>query len=501
MRMRLLFLSVALSLTVSQELIADVTGWRGDGSGNFAAARPPTEWAKDKNIRWKTELPQWSNASPAIAGNKIFVCYEVCGLACINRTDGKILWSKTNELKEMFSPEDWELRQKRTAELNELKKQSGQIEKQRRELQTKLRLSTEEGRKADDEKRRKHWERQAEREKQRGRTVDPYKAQDYGPLPSQEEIQKLETQLEEANRQRGDLHGKMREYRDIDPPRLHRATGYSTPTPLTDGKHVWAVFGTGIAVCYDVSGSRKWIKYLGRHPNGSGMSTSPVLVGNKLIVFGDQLKALDTATGEELWVSKQARTSTGSLVTTRVGGRDVVVAAGGDVVLVEDGTNLARGVGRSTFASPVATDGFAYFADPQVKAVELAPDLLEGQKPKSPWVAKVKSDRYYASPLVRDGILYTVTRYSILSAVDIETGEKLWEQDVKLGGNAYSSITSAGDYLYVSSETGKTAVIKLGKEFELVRVNSLGEGFRSTPVFDGRELFIRGMKHLYCIAQ
>jgi len=77
----------------------------------------------------------------------------------------------------------------------------------------------------------------------------------------------------------------------------------------------------------------------------------------------------------------------------------------------------------------------------------------------------------------------------------------LWEQDLKLGGNAYSSITSAGDHIYVSSETGKTAVIKPGTEFELVRVNSLGEGFRSTPVFDGRELFIRGLKHLYCIAQ
>jgi len=394
MRTKLLLLSVAVSLTVSQALIADVTGWRGDGSGNFAVTQPPTEWAKDKNIRWKVELPQWSNASPAIAGDKIFVCYEVCGLVCVNRLDGKVLWSNTSELKEIFSPEDWEVRQKRTTELNELKKQSGQVEKQRRELQTKLRLSTEEGRKADDEKRRKNWERQAERQEKAGKTVEPYKAQDYGALPTAEEIKKMEADLEEANRQRGELHGKMGEYRDIEPPQLNSATGYSTPTPVTDGKHVWAIFGTGICVCYDVNGNRKWIKYLGRHPNGNGMSTSPVLVGEKLIVFGDQLKALDAATGEELWVNKQARAVCGSLVVAKVGGKEVVVVAGGDLVLAADGTSLARGVGSCQFASPITAEGFAYFANPETRAVELAPELLEGQKPKSPWTAKVKSDRY-----------------------------------------------------------------------------------------------------------
>ena len=474
-------------------------GWRGDGTGVFAEASVPTEWAKDRNILWKAPLPNWSNASPVIVGNRAFVCYEASGVVCISTTDGKELWSKTNDLKELFTPEEWQQREARVAEYNQLRGKLGQTDKQLRELAQKLRLGTEEGRKADDEKRRKQWENRAEREKKRGKTVEPYKPVDYGPLHAKEELDALKAQVEEVKRQRGELHGKMRSYDDVSPPRLHNVTGYSTPTPLTDGKHVYVQFGTGVVACYDTNGNRKWIRFVGKCPVGSGLSTSGALLPGRLILFGDRLKALNTETGEELWSCREARGAIGSLVLAKIGEEDAVVTAGGDLVLASDGKLIARGLGRLTYASPVVSDGVAYFADPNVIAVELPHNLEEAAKPKRLWAGKIKSERYYASPTVCEDLLYAVNQRGVASAVDLKTGELVWEQQLALGGTVYPSATSAGGHVFISSDNGKTAVIKPGREFELVRMNQLGEGFRSCPVFHNGRLYIRGLKHLYCI--
>src|SRR5579862_4977512 len=74
-----------------------VVGWRGDGSGKYPDATPPTVWyqkasGESKNILWKVKLPCYSWATPIIVGDKIITRSEPCDLICLNKNTGKLLW-------------------------------------------------------------------------------------------------------------------------------------------------------------------------------------------------------------------------------------------------------------------------------------------------------------------------------------------------------------------------------------------------------------------------
>jgi outer membrane protein assembly factor BamB len=71
-----------------------IRGWRGDGTGHFAVAMPPTEWNEGKNVVWRAEIGI-GNSTPVACGNKIFVTSEKCTLACVDRKGGQVLWTKT----------------------------------------------------------------------------------------------------------------------------------------------------------------------------------------------------------------------------------------------------------------------------------------------------------------------------------------------------------------------------------------------------------------------
>ena len=83
---------------------AGPVGWRGDGSGIFPNTTPATQWSPTQNVVWKTKLPDWSNATPLIVGDKIFVMSEPDVLVCCDVASGKILWQKANAIIDSFGP-------------------------------------------------------------------------------------------------------------------------------------------------------------------------------------------------------------------------------------------------------------------------------------------------------------------------------------------------------------------------------------------------------------
>lgn len=83
-------------------LAAAPIGFRHDGSGRYPAAQPPLQWSPTNGIVWKTALPDWSNASPILVGNRIFICAEPATLICISAESGNILWQDT--LTDLPSP-------------------------------------------------------------------------------------------------------------------------------------------------------------------------------------------------------------------------------------------------------------------------------------------------------------------------------------------------------------------------------------------------------------
>src|SRR5437773_5661793 len=96
---RLLVLSAAFVGIPGQA--TEPVGWRMDGTGRYPHADPPREWGPDKNVVWKTKMPNFSVATPVIVGERIFVCSEPTTLVCVNKADGKILWEKTSKRDEI----------------------------------------------------------------------------------------------------------------------------------------------------------------------------------------------------------------------------------------------------------------------------------------------------------------------------------------------------------------------------------------------------------------
>lgn len=438
-------------------LQAGPSGFRGDGSGLHADATPATNWTEEENIVWKTKMPSWSNGSPVPAGEKVFTCAEPCTLVCVSAADGAILWQATNDYWQILSAEEArQLREERVRAkaANDL---ANSIRDRANKLQQKLNTA---------------------------KTGEEVAAA----------VEELTTKLGQLKEQ-WQPTPLERQYRL--PPK-HGGTGYTTPTPVSDGKHVWIMFGNGVAACYTVGGERKWIRLIAKPTQGHGHGASPRLVAGKLIVAINAVHGLDAASGEEVWRA-QSRARWGTPIATKVAGTDVVITAEGQIIDVADGKVVRTGMGGLSFNCPVIGDGMAFFLDSnEVRAYRL-PQTLEGDtKPEQVWKIGGLGGRAYASPLYHDGLVYGVSDSSAVVVLDAKTGEKVGEKKLGIRGACYTSLAAANDRIIAGAEGGEIAVLKAGRECELVAKNKIDK-LRSSPVAVGNRLYFRTMDYLYCI--
>ena len=282
-----------------------------------------------------------------------------------------------------------------------------------------------------------------------------------------------------------------------EPVGTHGANGYTSHTPLSDGRRIYTVFGSGVVAAHTPEGKRVWARVVERPQHGWGHSASPAMGGGRLIVHITDLIALDPATGDEVW-RQASQEKFGSPVVTQVGGKDIVITPVGDVFRAADGKPLAQGIGKLEYATPVIQDGIVYFIEKKATAVKL-PDEIDGAY-ESLWTARVQGSRHYSSPVIHEGLIYAISREEKFSILDAKTGAPVFAKDLDLGtetNSAYTSITLAGDKLFIGAESGTTVVIAPGKTYQEIGRNAV-EGFRSSPVFVGKRMYLRAFDHLYC---
>ena len=303
----------------------------------------------------------------------------------------------------------------------------------------------------------------------------------------------------------------------FEPISAHESNGYTTPTPVTDGERVFSVFGVGAVAAHTVDGELLWARIVQKPQHEWGISASPVLGGGVLIVHLVDLFGLDPATGAEKWrVSSKAKW--GSPAVTKISGVDVVITPSGDVFRAADGQQLAEEIGKLEYAAPVVQDGVVYFIQKKAQAVEL-PTAMPAFTPKGwlgrlsrivadsfptpvRWTTRIRGSRHYASSVIHEGLVYAISREEMFAVIDANTGEVVYQKRLNLGGgsnSAYPSVTLAGDKLFVGSETGTTLVLALGRTYREVARNAI-EGYRSSPVFAGDRMYLRGFEYLYCFS-
>ena len=459
-----LFVCVALSaVVVSSSLAAttDVVGWRGDGRGSFSVQNPLTEWSSEKSVLWSVKLEDWSNASPMIMGDKIFTCSEKMELICLSRESGAVTWRKGNSYADLLEGAEAESAKARAKELVALDEEISPLKKELGGLERKVRKKQA----TDDDKARI-------------------------------------TVLKDALKP---LLAKKDEYKDLLLPSTHSVNGYSTPTPVTDGTAVFAVFGNGIVARYTTDGEREWARVVKRPSHNWGHSASPLVVDGLLLLHvSGEVIALDSATGAERW-RVAGKGSWGTPVVTTIGETRVLVTTGVDLIQVKDGKVLASGIAAMPWTSPLVQEGILYVADERECSAFVLDETLitEGKSPEKRWTLAIKKDRYYASPVVFEGLLYTVNRGGTMSVVDVADGSLVYEKKLEFadgGGTVYPSPIQVGGLLFVSKDNGSTLVLKPGKEYAEVASNKL-EPFRSSPVFAGNKMFVRTLNHMFCIGR
>ena len=294
-------------------------------------------------------------------------------------------------------------------------------------------------------------------------------------------------------------------------PPTNDVNGYSSYTPVSDGKHVWACFGTGVVVCYDLQGKRIWHKRTEAPDHNWGGASSPTLVDGKLIIRFRDYAALNPATGAEIW-----RTPTGGVTFNcpahfELGGRHYLYTSRGELFRASDGkklpsqdfTNRAKPWGF--FNTPAIIGKRIYCAhgsegeqgDAYALEIPATVEALEKGGLKEVWHKEVSKNRYYSSPLVHEGIIYLITREYQMQALDASTGDEIYSEKIKgFRGTAYPSLTLAGNLIFVGSEDGDTAFVKPGRTFTEVSRTKV-DPYRSTPIFDGEWCYLRTQEKLF----
>jgi outer membrane protein assembly factor BamB len=286
-------------------------------------------------------------------------------------------------------------------------------------------------------------------------------------------------------------------------PKVTSDTGLAAPTMATNGRAVFALFATGDLLALDMAGQRLWARNLGVPDNHYGHSSSLVVYKDNLLVQYDtnksgKLLALSVSSGKTAWETpRKSKIAWSSPALVNTGSRmEVILSSNPNITSYNPETGkelwnvdcLSGEVGPSVGFS----DGMVFASNEYAKLV----GIKLGATPEIAWEA----DEFLpevSSPLAVKGYLYIATSYGVFACYEAKTGTKLWSQEY--GDSFYSSPVYADGKVYITDMSGKTHIVALAKDYQLVGTPELGEKSVCSPVFADGRIYLRGLNQLYCI--
>lgn len=279
-------------------------------------------------------------------------------------------------------------------------------------------------------------------------------------------------------------------------------TGYAAATPATNGRQICSMFGSGNVLCTDFQGNRLWAKNMGVPENHYGYSSSLLLIQNRLIIQFDNndhqiIYCLDPATGNVLWQNRRdSAISWASPMHLQTEGKSLIVVVNSQHV---QAYHLETGeqawsidcMGGEVASSPTYDQGRIFVASEFANAFAI--DAQKGEvlwKTNEPYLPSV------SSPIVYNNLLFLFS--TSISCLDASTGDLLWEQDME--DEFYSSPLLVQDRILIFNVKGSMFVLKPDREKLIIEDQiPLKEAVVSTPALANGSMWIRGIKHLYCI--
>jgi outer membrane protein assembly factor BamB len=456
---KLFFLCAGCSATALVLPAGDWLEWRGPNSNGTAQGSAPLTWADDKNIAWKATIPGRGHSTPVIAGDRIFVTTAV-------PVPGQTTSAEPAPPRPPRPPEGG------------------------------FRKGPDGG---------------AGRRPGGGRS---------GPGGGSGAGIEHNFVLIAIHRNTGKILWERTAKSATPHEGYHQRYGsFASNSPITDGKLVFAFFGSRGIFCYDVSGNLKWQKDFQpmRMRLQFGEGSAPVLHENALILNFDQeqgshILVLDKNSGNQLWRADRDEASSWSppFVIEHKGVKQVILSATNKVRSYDFKTGKliweCAGLGSNVIPAPVAQNGVVYVMsghrDPNLMAIELGHNGdLTGTKAVK-WTNQ-RGNSYTASPVLHDNKLYMITDSGQLSCLNVDTGQPHYlQQRLPKPYNFKASPVAADGKLYLATEDGDVVVVKLGETFEVLATNSLtDQSFIASPVILDGVIYLRGQNTLYAIRQ
>lgn len=310
-----------------------------------------------------------------------------------------------------------------------------------------------------------------------------------------------------------------------------RKQNMSSPSPVTDGRNVWVMTGTGILKGFDFKGNELWArdvqKDYGKFGLNWGYASSPLLYEDSLyvqVLHGmrtddpSYVMRIDKKTGKTIWrverPTEAIRESPDSYTTPallRVGNALEIVITGGDCVTGHDpatgkelwranGLNPDRNPAYRIVASPVVADGMIY-APTRVKPLLAIKAGGRGDITQTHRAWSFANGPDVPTPVTDGKYFYVVDDRGIMWCLDAKTGQPIWGPQRLKPGTYSSSPVLADGKLYISNEDGLTSVVKAGTTFEILAENALNDYCLSSPAISEGQIFVRTAQHLYCIGK
>ena len=305
----------------------------------------------------------------------------------------------------------------------------------------------------------------------------------------------------------------------------------SSPSPVTDGRSVWVMTGTGVLKAFDFSGKELWGRDIqadyGRFGLQWGYASSPLLFEDSLyvqVLHGmhtddpSYLLRIDKATGKTVWRvlrMTRARFESPDAYTTpallKQGNSTEIVITGGDVVTGHDpatGQELWRADGLNPsndgsyriVASPVVYGDLLFAPSRERPLLALKPGG-RGDVTKSHVLWSFNNGPDVPTPVSDGTYLYSINDRGILYCLDARTGKVIYGPQ-RLRNATYSgSAVLADGRIYITDEDGVTTVIRSGPKFELLSQNDLQDYTLSSPAISDGQIFVRTASFIYAIGR
>jgi outer membrane protein assembly factor BamB len=308
-----------------------------------------------------------------------------------------------------------------------------------------------------------------------------------------------------------------------------RKQNMSSPSPITDGRNVWVMTGTGILKGFDFKGNELWVrdvqKDYGRFGLNWGYASSPLLFEDSLyvqVLHGmrtddpSYVMRIDKKTGKTLWrverptdAIMESPDSYTTPALLRYGNTVEIVVVGGDCVTGHDpatgkelwranGLNPDRNPNYRIVASPIVFDGMIY-APTRERPLLALRSGGRGDITQTHRVWSFNNGPDVPTPVTDGKYFYVINDRGVSWCLDAKTGQVIWGQQRIKPATYSSSPVLADGKIYITNEEGLTTVLKAGPTFEVLAENPLNDYCLSSPAISNGQIFIRTAQYLYCI--